>query len=110
MRRLLTLVGTLMLVVLVWTSTAAHAAEAFGCAEISADSIGHFDGDGDQVPADADKGVPHHHGGCSGHHVGVPATLDAVQPATGEEAAPGGGAKWGLPSLEPDRALRPPIA
>lgn len=110
MRRLLTLVSTLMLVVLVFTGTTSHAAEAFGCVEVSADSAGHFDGDRDQVPADADKGVPHHHGGCSGHHIAVPATAGATQIAAGDETRPGARNRDGLPSREPDRALRPPIA
>lgn len=110
MRRFLTLVGALMLVVLVWTSSAAHAAEAFGCIEVSANSVGHFDGDDDQVPSDTDKRVPHHHGGCSGHHVGVPATVDAAVPTAAGESPAALRAKYGLPSREPDRALRPPIA
>ncbi len=110
MRRFLNLVGTLMLFVLVFTGTAAHAAEAVGCIEVSSNSAGHFEGDRDQVPADADKGAPHHHGGCSGHHVAVPATFDGAQIASGEEGRPALRAKRGLPGLEPGRALRPPIA
>ena len=110
MRRFLTMVGTLMLVVLVFTGTTAHAAEAFGCIEVRADSAGHFDGDRDEVPADADKGVAHHHGGCAGHCVAVPATFDAAHLAPGNEAPPAFRAKRVLPSLEPGRALRPPIA
>ena len=110
MRRLLSFVGTLMLLVLVFTGTTAHAAEAFGCIEVRADSAGHFDGDRDQVPADADKGVAHHHGGCGGHCVAVPATVDGAQTSSGDEAPPAFRARRGLPSLEPGRALRPPIA
>ena len=46
----------------------AHAAEGVAGVEVSAaDAVtSHADGDGDQVPADAEKGYPHHHGGCHG--------------------------------------------
>ena len=32
----------------------------------------HAPGDGDEVPADADKGYPHHHASCHEHHVNTP--------------------------------------
>lgn len=110
MRSLLTLVSALMLAVLAWTSMAAQAADALQCIEVGADSAGHFEGDRDQVPSDSDKGAPHHHGGCSGHHVGVPTTANSIPLSVVEESRPPLRRKFGLPSLEPDRALRPPIA
>ena len=110
MRRLLSLVSILMLAVMLWTGTTAHAAEAMGCVEVSAEAFGHFDGDSDQVPADPDKGVPHHHGGCHGHHVGV--AVDAEAP----KAAPAASGTRGLrpeamdAGCDPGTTLRPPIA
>ncbi|QCI78825.1 hypothetical protein E6W36_01975 [Hankyongella ginsenosidimutans] len=48
----------------------AHAMELVVCVDAAtALESGHVDGDGDQVPADGDKGYPHHHGGCHGHHI-----------------------------------------
>ena len=110
MRRLIHWIGTLMLLVTLWTATTAHAAEAFGCNDVSASSSGHFDGDGDEVPGDADKAVPHHHGGCSGHHSGVPTGADTVQLAVSELEAVTIAYSKGLYGREPNRALRPPIA
>ena len=40
--------------------------------------FGHSAGDADEVPADADKGYPHHHGGCHDHGIGVPATAQRI--------------------------------
>ena len=110
MRGWLSLVCALMLAVMLWTGSVAHAAGAIGCVEVSADSVGHFEGDSDQVPADSGKGVPHHHGGCSGHCIGVPANAGTVEPAKAGADAPSLCTNFGLPTREPDRTLRPPIA
>lgn len=110
MRGLLSLVGTLMLVVMLWTGTTAHAAEAMGCIEVSADAPGHFEGDEDQVPADPDKGVPHHHGGCHGHHVGVASDTEAPNAAPASSNSPGLRHESMASGCDPGTALRPPIA
>jgi len=109
MRGFLPSISALLLVLMLWAG-AAHAAETFGCIEVTSKSAGHFDGDRDEVPADADKAVPHHHGGCHGHHVGIAdeATLSGT-------AFVGGGVLALRPhdasaGAEPDTALRPPIA
>ena len=110
MRDLFTLIGSLMLVAMVWTGTTAHAAEAMGCVEVSFDAAGHFDGDRDQVPADQDKGVSHHHGGCHGHHVGVTADTEGL----GTNPAACGTLSLRRTAVasgcDPGTALRPPIA
>lgn len=72
MRRFAVLICALMAAVLLWTGTSARAAEIATCVEVSAEATGHFEGDSDQVPSDPDKGTPHHHGGCHGHHVTIP--------------------------------------
>ncbi|MEE4453396.1 hypothetical protein [Novosphingobium resinovorum] len=38
----------------------------------------HWEGDGDHSPPDQDSPVPHHHGGCHGHHIGTPTLLPVV--------------------------------
>ena len=111
MRRWLHLIGSLMLVVMLWTGNVAHAAEAFGCVEVSAETLGHFDGDGDERPTDPDKGVPHHHGGgCHGHHNAVAG--DDADPAVADRRAIllDRSPDTLLAGRAPPAALRPPIA
>ena len=106
----LRLIASLMVAVMLWTANVAHAAEAFGCVEVSAATPGHVDGDRDQRTGDTDKAVPHHHGGCHGHHNATAADSGDV-PAT--VSAPALLARW-TDLLEtgrgPPTALRPPIA
>ena len=72
MRKLLPFFACLMLVLTSWSGVA-HATEIAGSVEASSSEMfAHVDGDGDQVPADADKGYPHHHASCHGHDVGTP--------------------------------------
>ena len=109
MRGWLSLVGALMLAVMLWTGTTAHAAEALGCVEISADSLGLEEGKPDPAPAAPDKAVPHHHGGCHSHHVAV-AGGDAAEMAVAVPESPIGTAADALVAGgEPGTALRPPI-
>jgi hypothetical protein len=114
MRRLLAYVLCLLLASSLGLGAVVHAAEPITCLETSSGSaeliLGHTNGDRDQVPADSEKGFPHHHGGCHGHHVGVPITADAVpngitqtSEGTSWEQAHGAG-------LIGDPALRPPQA
>ena len=110
MRGWLSLVGAVMLAVMLWTGSMAHAAEAFGCVEISADSIGQENGEPDPAPGAPDKAIPHHHGGCHSHHVAVPSD-DAADVAVAAGASPiGATAQFMAAGGEPATALRPPIA
>ncbi|WP_448664003.1 hypothetical protein ACG3SL_04805 [Sphingomonas sp. CJ20] len=90
------------------TSAVVHAREAPGSAMIACGGEVHADGDADQVPANADQDVPHHHGGCHGHAVG----LEAGTPAPVLHSGRAGGAVAPrasvLASLLTDPALRPP--
>jgi hypothetical protein len=80
MRRLLASILCFLLASTLSVGAIAHASEPVTCVETSAaSSLDHADGDGDQVPADSEKGYPHHHGGCHGHHIGVPIASDPVQ-------------------------------
>lgn len=72
-QRLLALLVGLALLVAVGTAPLAHASEQLCLPgnEVAAALAGHVDGDADQAP-DTERGVPHHHGGCHGHHFADP--------------------------------------
>jgi len=111
MRRWLHLVASLMLAVMLWTGNVAHAAEAFGCVEVGAETMGHFDGDSDQTPADPDKGVAHHHGGgCHGHHNAMTAGGDGAPVPVSTTAPLDRSPDTRVAGQGPPTALRPPIA
>lgn len=94
---------------LVATATV-HAREALGAAEISCSGETHAVGDRDQVPADADQSVPHHHGTCHGHAFAVEADARPTMKRQrhSSEIYPRRGQS--LASLLVDPALRPPRA
>jgi len=109
-RRLLPLVSALMLLLVLWTGSAAHAAEALDCGEAMAGAAEHYDGDRDEVPADSGKATPHHHNACHGHCMAVP-TADQASLVSHRE----GGRlidirRNHLSGSGPDATLRPPIA
>lgn len=88
MHRLITLVICFMLVLSLGLGSVAHATEGATCVEASVGtSIDHSDGDSDQVPADADKAFPHHHGECHGHHIGIPIAVGSALPAPDRRVA-----------------------
>jgi hypothetical protein len=111
MRRFLASFGCLMLILTLWMSTVAHAAEPIACPDsATSESISHYDGDGDQVPADADRAVLHHHGGCHGHHVAVPDTGKSVPAGSVHIGRFAALIEAEHPSARAPAALRPPIA
>jgi hypothetical protein len=110
MRRLLPLVSAFMLVLMLWTGSAAHAAEAIECGDATEASSGHFEGDGDEVPADSDKATPHHHGICHGHCVGVAADAETMHAAEHGQAPNAALLQDFHSGTPPGAALRPPIA
>jgi hypothetical protein len=111
MQRLLGLFVVLAILLSVGMAPLAHASEQLCLPgnEATAAFAGHVDGDADQGP-DTERGVPHHHGACHGHHF----------------AGPVAGSDAGAPSMTPARffaiqpallatgptakSLRPPIA
>lgn len=109
MRRLVPLISCLMLALILFSGTAAHAVEAAGTATTS-QALAHFDGDGDQVPADEHGAVPHHHGICHGDHIGLPAGLAPPGVETIIASALRMASPAPHPSAELGAALRPPIA
>jgi hypothetical protein len=94
---------------LVATATV-HAREELGVAEISCSGETHADGDRDQVPADADQNVPHHHGSCHGHAFAVEANAGATMKRQRRSSQISPERERSLASLSVDPALRPPRA
>lgn len=75
-RRLLSLLACLMLVVTLWGG--AVQAAALDCNETMGQMAVHIAGDCDEVPADAHKNYPHCHTGCHGQHVDAPMPFRVV--------------------------------
>lgn len=109
MRRILPLISALMLVLILWTGSAAHAAEAMECGEAAVEAMGHYEGDGDEVPADSDQGSPHHHSACHGHCVAMPAGANASALHGSDAESLGQWLESVGPSTEPTTEIRPPI-
>ncbi len=111
MHRVTALFLCLMLMLSLGLGSVAHATEGVRCVDFTAASaLEHSASDGDQVPADADKSYPHHHGGCHGHHIGVPFEAGLVASLDGLPMAHG---SWNHDPMVPvpsDPALRPPQA
>lgn len=110
-RALLSLLAAIMLLTSLGVSTVAHAGEPIGCMDmtVSVTTPDHVDCGMVQVPADADKGYPHHHGVCHGHQIAAPADTVGV-PRLGRAAGPVGFARvarltaaLGAAALEPPR-------
>lgn len=108
MRRVLPLIAAVMVMLTLWSGTAAHAAEDLRPA--AAEMAMHFDGDGDEAPADDHGTVPHHHGICHADHVGIPAALAANQIEDAEANRPHDLAEAFAASADLGAAIRPPIA
>lgn len=110
MRRLLPFFCLLMMALTPWSATAAQAAEAFECVEVSDSATGHFEGDADQVPADSDRGTTHHHAVCHGHCSAIAdiAVLGSRLADPPQRAIPFEAQL--LSGSDPGELLRPPIA
>ena len=110
MLRWTSIVGAVMLVLMLWTGGAAHAAERFSCIPVGAETTVHFDGDRDQAPSQSDSDAMHHHSGCNGHHVAAPEDNSSISIRESKGATPFAWRETGMPSRIPDSELRPPIA
>ena len=110
MRKLLPLLACLMLVLTSWSGVA-HATEIAGSGEASSSEMyAHVDGDGDQVPADADRSYPHHHASCHGHDVGTPFSGRMTVPTKMAENTFDVRVFPAIASHDGEQALRPPQA
>ena len=110
MRRILPFLCAVLLGMMLWTGTAAHAAEALSCAEVSASAAGHFEGDTDQVPSDDRDASPHHHSLCHGHCVGISPEMGALSSSDAVSRPAPAPAVIGISQSRLGSALRPPIA
>ncbi len=110
MNRWTTIVGALMLLLMLWTGGLAHAAEQASCIPATAESAGHFEGDGDEAPSDSGQGTMHHHTGCSGHQIAASAEGPGVSLPRFSKSLRFPRRQAGLHSHDPDGQLRPPIA
>ncbi|MEH3120697.1 MAG: hypothetical protein PGN16_01765 [Sphingomonas phyllosphaerae] len=110
MRALFPFLACLMLVLTGWSGVA-HAREIVGSVEASSSEMfAHVDGDGDQVPADAEKGYPHHHASCHGHDVGTPLSDRMTAPVKIAGNSFGVRVFPAIASHDGEQALRPPQA
>ena len=110
MHRWISLLGTIILVLMLWTGGAARAAEPFDCIAVSAEAAGRLDGEREQAPSSPDQCVVHHHSGCSGHHVAAPPNIAANELILPQKLVPFAWREAGRPGRGPDSDLRPPIA
>lgn len=110
MLRWTSIVGAVMLVLMLWTGGAAHAAERFSCIPVGAEATVHFDGDEDQAPSTSDQGTMHHHSGCSGHVVAAPVDGSANAFSGSKRSSHLAWRESGMRSRSPESELRPPIA
>lgn len=111
MARFLVLFLSVFLTLSVTAGSVAHAMEPIVCIDnVSAQSMGHTSGDGDQVPADSDTSYPHHHGGCHAHQMADRVSVPQVASIIGRISERPVIEISALPASPVDPALRPPIA
>ena len=111
MRGLLSFFAAVMLLFSMGMGTLAHATEALGCVEDETSlSTSAADMHGDLQPGDADNGLPHHHGGCHGHHVGTAGSRLAFDGTVATRDRLTIPVVQRLSAIDPARTLRPPIA
>lgn len=110
MRPWAALVSAFLLALAVWSGGTARAAEPFDCIPLSAETAGHFDGDGDQSQNGSHEAVPHQHAGCTEHFLAsVDDGHDAlVAPPKGCGAFAGREPR--IAGHDPKEQLRPPKA
>jgi hypothetical protein len=108
-RKLVPFLACLMLVLTTWAGMA-HATEAGGVEMSRTEMTAHAPGDGDEVPADADKGYPHHHASCHEHHVNTPTVRTTVSPTVAAATLPPTVRSRALSGRDTEADIRPPQA
>jgi hypothetical protein len=110
-RRIISLLATLMLGAGLLFGSLAHATEVAGSpVPTAATAWLHPDGDADQVAADSDKAVPHHHNSCNGHHLAAPLAVPDIRCLGFTQTARMADSASPLGDVSPFLTLRPPIA
>ena len=99
----------LILVFAVLVSAPLNASEQELCIPTDTELVGHYDGDGDEVPPESKQHATHHHGSCAGHQVfGSPSLSLMITVAETRMLFPK--LPNNLRDLGPQDLLRPPIA
>lgn len=109
MNRWTSILGALMLVLMLWTSATAHAAQPFDCSPATAEVTGDLEGGQDQLPSGPDQGVADDHAGCGAHHAAAPGNVAAIDMALLQNLVPVSWREFGRPGDSPGSELRPPI-
>jgi hypothetical protein len=109
MRKLVPLLACLMLVLTAWAGMV-HAAEAGGVEMSRTETAVHAPGDGDEVPADADKAYPHHHASCHEHHADTPVVGTMIGRTLVASTIPPAVRSRALSGHDTEAGLRPPQA
>ncbi|BBF68005.1 hypothetical protein SBA_ch1_02050 [Sphingomonas bisphenolicum] len=98
-----------MIVASLMAASVVHANETISASAIECSGYVHDDGDSNPSPGDADKAVPHHHGGCHSAASLLPRTIAPIffdiQAAPKTAATSRAFGRWA-----PGPDLRPPIA
>jgi hypothetical protein len=110
MRCLANFFTAMMLVLVLWTGTAVHAAERLECIEVGSEIAVTHEGHKNQPPASTDKSITHHHTSCGGHSISPPLGVANPQTIIPERPFLDRGPAAGVPGREPENQLRPPIA
>ena len=110
MHRWTLFIGAIMLVLVLWTGGATHAAVAFDCSPATSEVVAHMAGDQDQIPSRANQDFAHHHSGCNGHF--EVASTGTVRPdfRSSGNVLPLASNEAGKPGHNPEAQLRPPRA
>jgi hypothetical protein len=106
MRTLLPFLACVLMVLTAWIGTAS-AVEFVACPEMAQTMQMHACDDA-LVPADADKGYPHRHASCHGHHVATPAATGLPATPVALESTFRPMRRLALVGSPADQALRPP--
>lgn len=78
MRPWTSIISALLLVLMLWTGAAGHAAERVACSPATAESSAHIGSNDDSRSDDRDGKTGHYHMGCNGNCVATPADRKAL--------------------------------
>ena len=109
MPRWTSFLGAILLVLMLWTGGAAHAAERFENISATTEVTDPYGGDQDPVPSTPNNCATHNHSGCAGDHF-APTSTPSIGLALPQKTASFAWHEVGVPGHSPDNALRPPIA
>lgn len=111
MHRLLGLLLGVLFTVMIASQATAHVLEPIAAISAAdAAASGHSAGDADEVGADADRNVPHHHAACHDHAVGLPVIAGGAPRAMPGASLPRAHRYAALATAGPSALLRPPRA